>query len=101
MPGSVSVALGAPPSEQFLEVWDNVSEGNRGGTDLIGSSMRVNKIAWSLYEALREADAIFLLQRAQTVWLARDARRQGLLIRFRAVGFKNGEVVSRVGVLGQ
>ena len=93
--------MGAPPSEQLHDVWDNVCKGNRRGNELIGSRMRFNKIAWFPYEALREADAKFLLQTAQTMWLARDARRQRLLIRFRAVGFKNGEIVSRVGVLGQ
>ena len=47
---------------------------------------------------MREAVANFLLKKASTV--ARDGRRQRLLIRFRTVGFVNGELVSRVGVLG-
>ena len=73
----------------------------RGGIEGVGGANRVKKGAWCLYEVLREADAAFLLHTAQTIWLARDARKQRLLIRFRAVGFKNGELVSRVGVLGQ
>ena len=83
-------------------VWDNLSKGQhaRGGMEGIGCRGRILKLAWCLYETLREADANFLLKKASTVWLARDGRKQRLLIRFRAVGFVSGELVSRVGVLG-
>ena len=89
--------------EHFRLVWDNLRKGGhaRSGIAGVGGDRRIKKIAWCLYESLRETDAEFLLNTAQTVWLARDARKQRLLVRFRAVGFKNGELVSRVGVLGQ
>lgn len=70
------------------------------GIDGVGSERTIHKLSWCVYEALREADAKFLVHKAHTVWLARDARRQRLLVRFRAVGFHGGELVSRVGVLG-
>ena len=101
MTGSVAV-WGAPPIDHFRTVWDNLSAGHhaRAGIDGVGNETRVQKLAWCLYETLREADADFLLHTAHTIWLARDGRRQRLLIRFRAVGFKGGQLVSRVGVLG-
>ena len=94
--------FGAPPLEHFKTVWDALSKGQHatGGIEGIGCKGRVIKLAWCLYETLREADAKFLLKDASTIWLARDGRRQRLLIRFRAVGFVKGEIVSRVGVLG-
>lgn len=94
---------GAPPLEHFRLVWDNLRDGGHthNGIVGVGSHSRVAKISWCIYETLRKSDAEFLLNTAQTIWLARDARKQRLLLRFRAVGFKNGELVSRVGVLGQ
>ena len=99
--GSVAV-WGAPPIDHFRAAWDKLSAGHhiRAGIDGVGNATRVQKLAWCLYETLREADAHFLLHTAHTIWLARDGRRQRLLIRFRAVGFKGGQLVSRVGVLG-
>jgi hypothetical protein len=97
------VPWGAPPTDHFRLVWDSLRNGVHlaAGIEGIGKYRKCNKIAWCLYETLRRADADFLLHTAQTIWLARDARKQRLLIRFRAVGFKGGEIVSRVGVLGQ
>ena len=69
------------------------------GAALKGSAARVASLN-SLGACTREADVNFLLQEASTVWLARDGRRQRLRIRFRAVDFVAGEIVSRVGVLG-
>ena len=94
---------GAPPTDHFRLVWDRLRAGAHlaAGIEGVGKYKKCNKIAWCLYETLRRSDANFLLDTAQTIWLARDARKQRLLIRFRAVGFKGGEIVSRVGVLGQ
>jgi len=71
------------------------------GIEGVGKYKKCNQVAWCLYATLRRSAANFLLDTAQTIWLARDVRKQRLLIRFRAVGFKGGEIVSRVGVLGQ
>jgi len=97
------VPWGAPPTDHFRLVWDRLRAGAHlaAGIEGVGKYKKCNKIAWCLYETLRRSDANFLLDTAQTIWLARDARKQRLLIRFRAVGFKGGEIVSRVGVLGQ
>jgi len=97
------VPWGAPPTDHFRLVWDSLRGGVHlaAGIEGVGKVGKTNKkcskIAWRLYRS----DANFLLDTAQTIWLARDARKQRLLIRFRAVGFKGGEIVSRVGVLGQ
>jgi hypothetical protein len=97
------VVWGAPPLEHFRLVWNSLRNGSHmaSGIEGVGSYSKCCKVAWCLYETLREADADFLVKTAQTIWLARDARKQRHLTRFRAVGFKGGEIVSRVGILGQ
>lgn len=83
--------------------WCALREGRRPrkGIDDVGSDKRIGKLSWCIHEALREADAKFLTRSASCIWLARDARKHRLLVRFRAVGFQNGAVVTRHGVLGQ
>jgi len=83
--------------------WNYIVKGGhaRAGLDGVGKQRQMQKLLWCVYESLRKSDADFLVNTAQTIWLARDARRQRLLIRFRAVGFQKGEIVSRIGVLGQ
>ena len=98
----LSGALDAPPAEDFQTVWAQLAAGRRcrRGIATIGSERRVVKLAGCLYEALREADAHFLLH-SDVIWLARDARQSRLLIRFKCAAFQKGEIVVKHGVLGQ
>lgn len=87
-PGASPTTWGVPPVAQFKMAWDGLASGSHGSIDGVGDRRRVHKLGVCIYEAMRSADARFMLKVAQTIWLARDARRQRLLIRFRAVGLR-------------
>ena len=58
------------------------------------------KLQYCLAEASREKDFDFL-KSAHVIWLGRDERHGRLLVRFRAVGLRNGAIDILTGVLGQ
>ena len=73
----------------------------RPGLKGVGSRERASKLRWSLSEALREKDAKFVVNEAQCLWIARDARQSRLLFRLRAVGFRKQRLTLRAGISGQ
>ena len=72
-----------------------------GARFAVTSGLASFRVASDDDEVLREVEATLLTRSASCIWLARDARKHRLLIRFRAVGFQDGAVVTRHGVLGQ
>ena len=58
------MAWGAPPLEHFRLVWNSLRNGSHmaSGIEGVGSYRKCCKIAWCLYETLREADADFLVK---------------------------------------
>lgn len=55
--------FGAPPLEHFWLIWENVRHGGMHvvASSASGGAYRVQKVAWCLYEVLRESEAAFLL----------------------------------------
>ena len=82
--------VGSPALDDIFEVWRTAGSQPERGT-------HVEKILWSLSEALKERTRHRLSQ-ADSIGLIRDERRGRLLIRYRAVLCKSLECVS--GVLG-
>ena len=70
------------------------------GTPSVGGKEKTQKLQFCVGEAIREKDFSFL-NKAHVVWLGRDQRHGRLLVRFRAVGLRNGEIDVMTGVLGQ
>ena len=91
--------LGAPPKEEFMQVWNECCKGLRAsaGSD-VGSRNRIWRMLWCISEVLKQRKAKFLRSDATVVSIFRDERAQRLLIRFHAV---DGKFNIMKGVLGQ
>ncbi|CAE7672007.1 unnamed protein product [Symbiodinium necroappetens] len=90
--------LGAPSVHQFSTLFKRLKDGDslRNCNEFKQSSDKTNLMAWCLAEALAEADRVFF-RKATTMSLARDARRQRLVIRW---GASTSGLMAASGLLG-
>ena len=90
--------LGAPSMREFSTLFSSLSEGGslRNCNHFKQSSDKTTLMAWCLSEALAEADRAFF-RKAATMSLARDARRQRLVIRW---GAATSALTAGSGLLG-
>jgi len=93
---------GAPPISDFAELLVHMEKGESGRQTAqrqrnAASSTKTARMRWAVVEAMREKDRLFLRQ-AVTIVLARDERRNRLLVRFSACDAK---LNVRRGFMGQ
>jgi len=93
---------GAPPISDFAELLVHMEKGESGRQTAqrqrnTASSTKTARMRWAVVEAMREKDRLFLRQ-AVTIVLARDERRNRLLVRFSACDAK---LNVRRGFMGQ
>jgi hypothetical protein len=93
---------GTPPATEFEELLAHMEKGESGRQTAhrhckIATSTKTTRMRWAVVEAMREKDRLFLRQ-AVTIVLARDERRNRLLVRFSACDAK---LTVRRGFMGQ
>ena len=93
LPGRV---FGAPPLSEFVDLFHKMRKGDRLREAGVSSSDKTELMWWCVSEAMLAEDRAFL-GRAATISLARDARRQRLVIRF---GAADEKAQVRFGFLG-
>ena len=97
-PSSGQIVVGAPPLDQFHQLWKLISEGHapRNGLEGIGAQCKLQRMLSCLCEAMRRDDADFL-SCAKSIALFRDERHARLEIRFCAC---DGKLNRRHKLLG-
>ena len=93
---------GAPPISDFAELLAHMERGEAGRQTAqrqrnTATSTKTSRMRWAVVEAMREKDRLFLKQ-AVTIVLARDERRNRLLVRFSAC---DAQLNVRRGFMGQ